>query len=591
MSNFSALDSAIVRFFDAQGYVVGAGFLVSPQYVLTCAHVVQEALGKTEQSLEETPFPLETETLELDFSIVAEDKKLKAKVVLWQPKNDIAGLKLASKAPSKCRAFELNPELKYEGNEVHSCRVFGFAYSDKGRWLNCYEIIGRVSGGQFQLEANKTEDGNIIKGGFSGAPVWNNNLRGVVGMVAEAGNERNNFKVAFAVPLEKLVSAVEQLEIQEILSPHWDKLKSIIKDAYSFCRPAGWIDEPLASNLANVLENLSKMPEGEEGYDRILKFVAFLIAERNSIPEPIRDQMRKWLKSKVNNFDEIFNCFLQERESGRQPSPTGQSYLMVLLEPKSSQGNCYFVKAWLIADSDRYHAETDTGIKQLFLPEEWGETFTIGRVSQILDSFLEQASQFPLGDLTIELFLPIDLLNHEVDRWTVEDFGSATPIGCSYPVVVRSYDRCQPNYRYRRQWQRRWTQLKEVAALPASDYFVEGNGDRLNKLFAQIERQPEKVGLKIAHAPRKTGKGSIFSVILKTGIPVALWLRSCLQEINCQEEIDRVLGCTTSNIPDSVRDTRLEALELEDDQNEVEHIGHHLSLLWEDPNRLPPRTM
>jgi V8-like Glu-specific endopeptidase len=38
------LHSSIVRFRDAEGAIVGAGFLATPDLVCTCAHVVADAL-------------------------------------------------------------------------------------------------------------------------------------------------------------------------------------------------------------------------------------------------------------------------------------------------------------------------------------------------------------------------------------------------------------------------------------------------------------------------------------------------------------------------------------------------------------------
>lgn len=41
----AALDSSLVRIYSNGGNVVGAGFLVSQQRILTCAHVIADALG------------------------------------------------------------------------------------------------------------------------------------------------------------------------------------------------------------------------------------------------------------------------------------------------------------------------------------------------------------------------------------------------------------------------------------------------------------------------------------------------------------------------------------------------------------------
>jgi hypothetical protein len=41
----TVLEAAIVRVHGAQGQIVGGGFLVEPDKVVTCAHVVMRALG------------------------------------------------------------------------------------------------------------------------------------------------------------------------------------------------------------------------------------------------------------------------------------------------------------------------------------------------------------------------------------------------------------------------------------------------------------------------------------------------------------------------------------------------------------------
>jgi hypothetical protein len=49
------------------------------------------------------------------------------------------------------------------------------------------------------------------------------------------------------------------------------------------------------------------------------------------------------------------------------------------------------------------------------------------------------------------------------------------------------------------------------------------------------------------------------------------------------EQVDGLLTCCIEEVIEKVTEKRREAL-----QNQDSHIGHHISLLWEDPNRLPP---
>src|ERR671915_13812 len=86
------LKPCIVRIWRSTGEVVGAGFLVGERHVLTCAHVVAEALGIAQEQVD----PPE-ESILLDFPLLAPEKHLIAQVVVWQPprpdgRGDIAGL-------------------------------------------------------------------------------------------------------------------------------------------------------------------------------------------------------------------------------------------------------------------------------------------------------------------------------------------------------------------------------------------------------------------------------------------------------------------------------------------------------------------
>ena len=71
------------------------------------------------------------------------------------------------------------------------------------------------------------------------------------------------------------------------------------------------------------------------------------------------------------------------------------------------------------------------------------------------------------------------------------------------------------------------------------------------------------------------------------GIPVALWVRPGEAEnIDCGKELtDLCNACNCwSNLPKAIKAKRCESLQEDLDTN----IGNHLSLLWDDPNIVPP---
>lgn len=199
------LEPAIVRIYSDKGNVIGAGFLVSEKHVLTCAHVVAFAAGTSSKSSE-----MPTKEVSLDFPIVEPGKKLTAKVVFWLPVNpdkyleDIAVLELASPLPKKAQPVHL---VTSESEELwgHHFRVLGFPVGQpSGVWASG-ELRARTAKGWVHLEDVK-EPGYALEEGFSGSPVWDEKLDGVVGMAVAADKQRPNVKAAFIIPKDLLVS-------------------------------------------------------------------------------------------------------------------------------------------------------------------------------------------------------------------------------------------------------------------------------------------------------------------------------------------------------------------------------------------------
>ncbi len=196
------LEQSVVRIYSYNGNAIGAGFLVSQKHVLTCAHVVAFAVGTPADSSE-----MPTKEVSLDFPRVAPGKKLTAKIVFWLPVNpskfveDIAVLELASPLPELAQAVYLVTDEDLWG---HPFQVFGFPKGQpNGVWAS--GKLRRGTGkGWVQLEDVK-EAGYALEEGFSGAPVWDEKLDGVVGIAVAAEKQRSDVKAAFIIPKDLLV--------------------------------------------------------------------------------------------------------------------------------------------------------------------------------------------------------------------------------------------------------------------------------------------------------------------------------------------------------------------------------------------------
>ncbi|MBD2566757.1 tetratricopeptide repeat-containing S1 family peptidase [Anabaena lutea] len=205
-TSFERAKQAVVRIFTYKGTVVGTGFLVHENYVITCAHVVAQALGINADS-KTRPH----EDIFLDFPLIKSDVKLTANVVLWRPippkgdtsvtgKEDIAVLKLNNPPPANVKPVKLFVETNLRGDEF---LTFGFPLNHDDGLEASGKLGGKQAAGWVQIEGG--EVGTRLEPGFSGAPVWDEQLQGIVGMAVAADERRKEAKIGFMIPVEEIV--------------------------------------------------------------------------------------------------------------------------------------------------------------------------------------------------------------------------------------------------------------------------------------------------------------------------------------------------------------------------------------------------
>jgi S1-C subfamily serine protease len=205
MTYFQAFKLSIARIFAVNNEVMGAGFLVSERHVLTCAHVVAAALG-----LPSTTAAMPEDVVEFDMPLLAGGQRVKGKLVFWQPVNpgqvgeDIAVLEVEiGSLPSGAQAVRL---MVADEPWEHKFRIFGFPEDrDDGIWASGV-LRERQGAGWVQLE-DLNAQGYAIEKGFSGAPVWDEELEAVVGMAVAADRDRVAAKAAFMIPISVVMSA------------------------------------------------------------------------------------------------------------------------------------------------------------------------------------------------------------------------------------------------------------------------------------------------------------------------------------------------------------------------------------------------
>ncbi|MFE6165215.1 trypsin-like peptidase domain-containing protein [Streptomyces sp. NPDC056486] len=183
----SALLSAVVRVKGPDGAIGGAGFLIAPDLVLTCAHVVSDALDRAREE------PVETGTeVTVDLPLAGntdgvDEGDQSAEVQRWIPirsdqTGDIAVLRLRNRIPGARPLPMADPQ---RGIWAHDTRAVGFTDDNPGGIWQSGEFRGPTRQGWIQLSRANGEAA-YVKGGFSGSPVWDNELGAAVGMMVAA---------------------------------------------------------------------------------------------------------------------------------------------------------------------------------------------------------------------------------------------------------------------------------------------------------------------------------------------------------------------------------------------------------------------
>ncbi len=206
-SSLRTTTGPLARITDLQGKVCGAGLLVGDRHVLTCAHVVDSALGRTAGTHDRPDDPV---FLDLPF---LDQSNLQAEVVAWYPMGDIAeGLReqvsdVAVLALDRAVAGGFDPRrsILAASPEGTPFRAFGFPRGiDTG--TPAEGELTMVDAGGWQQVRDTQNLGYFIEPGFSGGPVFERRGEGLLGMSAAADMDGSR-RLAFVIPTQVLCQA------------------------------------------------------------------------------------------------------------------------------------------------------------------------------------------------------------------------------------------------------------------------------------------------------------------------------------------------------------------------------------------------
>ncbi|MEV0639565.1 trypsin-like peptidase domain-containing protein [Streptomyces sp. NPDC050619] len=280
-----------MRVLSPRGVVQGAGILVMPGVVLTCAHVVVSAVGPGRGSPGATP----AEPVLVDVPGRADVTAGEAVVVAdgWFPGplaggagGDLAVLRTAWSPPDKSAAARLGPCGEPDRREVN---MYGHPLgAPEGLWSRA-RLVGR--GGPYrdwiQLEGIGSA-GAKVGHGFSGAGVWDPAAQRVVGMVTAAYTDQQA-KVAWMLPLEAAARM-------------WPDLAPVLEPP-----PRRWAEPPSDKDQFALADALLNVPLIEDDGAAAL---------RGLLPPRVRRAIRTHARPRLQLFFLVQAC--AEHPDGRQ---------------------------------------------------------------------------------------------------------------------------------------------------------------------------------------------------------------------------------------------------------------------------------
>ncbi|NES06554.1 MAG: trypsin-like serine protease, partial [Okeania sp. SIO2F4] len=485
MTTILNFDRSIVRIYSQSNQVKGAGFLVSENQILTCAHVVALALGINGNTAE-----MQTTEVKLDFPQVAPGKFMTAKVIFWLPVNpqaaleDIAVLELTT-IPNNISPVRLMTSEEYWG---HNFRAFGFPKGKQnGVWANGV-LRGGTANGWVQLE-DIDNTGYALQEGFSGTPVWDESLEGVVGMAVAAEKQQLDTKAAFIIPTNLLMAAWPQLQERLIASCPYKGLFAFREgDAeYFFGR------EAIAGQLmAAVARQQFVAVIGPSGSGKSSVVFAGLIPQLRSQGNWQIEQFRP----KAHPFDEMARALVRfkQPENKETVQEIEALQLSMLLEEKEST-----LSTWLASILEKH-----PGSHLLLVVDQFEEIYTLCTDGEkrvlFLERLLNAVANIP--DLTLVITLRADFLGYALsDRSLADALQGTLPPNPSFKGGSKrsvTYFLGPMNSQ----------ELQSVIELPAQKLGVQLESGLTERILKDVERSPGNLPLLEFALERLWGKQS-----------------------------------------------------------------------------------
>lgn len=398
--------------------------------------------------------------------------------------------------------------------------------------------------------------------------------------------------------MEHNLNAAQVEQLIDHLRDCFTENPQVIKKAFINSLPQNaWCCRKNYDSIRGLVTDLATVGKYETlPYSSLVCFVGCLLLDAN-VDIPL---LRDWLVDELHSnssgeTSKDVNDVLSWAQSHQAHQQDSESCLLVqvsyVAQASSQEGQRqYRLQGWYIDDIEAYRKDYGTALR-IDLPNESTHSFLTFEAAQLenrlqaLIAALPEESDLPKS---LQIFLPSELMGVPVDTWCSEedgDEGSTFSLDHEGQVYIRCEGRLTDRKLRRSDWEQRWQTLQD-SDQPPTEHFVALDGQNATAMERKIKREKQKIGLTLPSSQSQSAtalaaSNSIFKRLSKLPIPVVMWLREPHQTLDCQVCLSELLDCAyMREIPDRVVDKRL--------ADDLDHLGQHLSFVWDDPSLLPP---
>ncbi len=388
-------------------------------------------------------------------------------------------------------------------------------------------------------------------------------------------------------PAESLRAQIQQIYQNTLL--HWPvKVKQNVDDVQS------------------IVNELNKIAQGSLTYSALDEFIANLFHEISD--DNVVNDLTQWGQEYCQSRDWL-SLYKQIQESQNKRLENAQPAIFITItrsdeaSTQSQDGETYYqLESWLIEDIDTYQTKK-TGFYSLLAAG------CQDNIPCLLENLLQNITRLLNGFITeqlkhcqgcenypqIHVFLPIELMHLGVDAWSLDPTSKPPEyLGHDYLVFIHCGNRYDGTYRKEPSWRKIWKRQQALLQDFVLNVFIAVHDSDINNLrdilddYVKPESADSKVvGLYVTDVPIDVKR--LLEDVLDVGLPISIWCRKDLPDKSHKTQIEDLLKASyLGDLPTKVKEKRHETRKTKN--TEVNHIGHHLSLLWDDPHFYPPKS-